>query len=77
MDINHRGADTKFRLRPVLDCVEKQFVPLREQLDWGYSVPYMITGMLNQHPRSAIKVRDSEKPDDYVAFYDHMVEEDS
>ena len=64
----------KFHLRPVIDCIEKQFLPLRQKMDWGYSIPYMITGMLNEHPRSAIAVREGEQPDEYLAFYDQMVE---
>jgi 4-hydroxy 2-oxovalerate aldolase len=64
----------KFHLRPVIDCIEKHILPLRQKMDWGYSIPYMITGMLNEHPRSAIAVRESQKPDEYVAFYDQMVE---
>ena len=66
----------KFRMRPVLECVEEFFVPLRSQLDWGYSIPYMITGQLNQHPRSAIAVRESDQPDNYVKFYDEMIEKE-
>jgi 4-hydroxy 2-oxovalerate aldolase len=62
------------RLRPVMECIEKHFVPLRRTMDWGYSIPYMISGMLNEHPRSAIAVRESNRPDEYVAFYDQMVE---
>jgi len=64
----------KFHLRPVIDCIEQHFVPLRQRLDWGYSLPYMITGMLNEHPRSAIAVRESKNPDEYLAFYDQMIE---
>lgn len=64
----------KFHLRPVIECIEKHFLPLRQKMDWGYSIPYMITGMLNEHPRSAIAVRESKHPDDYVAFFDQMVE---
>jgi 4-hydroxy 2-oxovalerate aldolase len=64
----------KFHLRPVISCIEKQFLPLRQKMDWGYSIPYMITGMLNEHPRSAIAVRESKNPDEYLAFYDKMVE---
>jgi 4-hydroxy 2-oxovalerate aldolase len=67
----------KFKLRPVLECVEKVFVPMRQKLDWGYSIPYMLTGMLNQHPRAAIKVRESATPDSYVAFYDTVMQADS
>ena len=43
-------------------------------MDWGYSIPYMLTGMLNEHPRSAIAVREGDQPDNYLAFYDQMVE---
>jgi 4-hydroxy 2-oxovalerate aldolase len=67
----------KFRIRPVLECCRDVFVPLSKQLDWGYSIPYALTGQLNQHPRSAIKWRAGEKPDDYVGFYDQLIQEES
>jgi 4-hydroxy 2-oxovalerate aldolase len=35
-------------------------------------MPYMITGMLNEHPRVAIAFRDSPEKDDYVKFYDKL-----
>jgi 4-hydroxy 2-oxovalerate aldolase len=66
----------KFHLRPVIECIEKHFVPLRDKMDWGYSIPYLVTGMLNEHPRSAMQVRESKHKDDYLAFYDQMVEKD-
>jgi 4-hydroxy 2-oxovalerate aldolase len=65
----------KFHLRPVLECVQDLFVPLRRELDWGYSIPYMLTGQLNIHPRMAIKLRESDTPDDYVRFYDSLTED--
>jgi 4-hydroxy 2-oxovalerate aldolase len=65
----------RYRLRSVLECVQDLFVPLSKELDWGYSIPYMLTGQLNIHPRMAIEVRDSDKPDDYVAFYDRLTED--
>jgi 4-hydroxy 2-oxovalerate aldolase len=64
----------KFHLRPVLECAQDVFVPLRKELDWGYSIPYMLTGQLNIHPRMAIAVRDSATPDAYVEFYDKLSE---
>jgi 4-hydroxy 2-oxovalerate aldolase len=66
----------KFHLRPVIECIEQHFVPLAKELDWGYSIPYLITGMLNEHPRAAIAVREGEHKDEYLAFYDQMVEKD-
>ncbi|MEI6916167.1 MAG: aldolase catalytic domain-containing protein [Armatimonadota bacterium] len=67
----------KFQLRPVLDCIQKHFVPLEKSgdMEWGYKIPYMLTGQLNLHPRSAIKMRSGDNPDDYVAFYDQISEE--
>jgi len=67
----------KFKMRPVLDCTQNIFVPLRAKMDWGYSIPYAITGQLNQHPRAAIQWREGDRPDDYVGFYDQIIEEDS
>ena len=66
----------KFHLRPVLECIQKHFLPLTQKMEWGYSIPYMITGWLNEHPRAAIKMRAGASPDDYVSFYDQMVEEE-
>jgi 4-hydroxy 2-oxovalerate aldolase len=66
----------KFRLRPILECCRDVFVPLSEEYDWGYSIPYALTARLNQHPRAAIKMRASDAPDDYVSFYDQISEEE-
>ena len=66
----------KFHLRPVLQCIQEHFLPLDGQMEWGYKIPYMITAMLNQHPRPAIHMRQSDSPDDYVGFYDQMMEEE-
>jgi len=66
----------KFHLRPVLDCIQHHIEPLREKLLWGFDIPYMITGLLNQHPRSAIKFNTSENRGDLVMFFDSMIEEE-
>ncbi|HEY3298158.1 MAG TPA: aldolase catalytic domain-containing protein [Armatimonadota bacterium] len=68
----------KFQLRPVLECISKVFVPLEEkgEMEWGYKIPYMITGQMNQHPRTAIRWRAGTSPNDYVAFYDQMTAEE-
>jgi 4-hydroxy 2-oxovalerate aldolase len=65
----------KFHLRPVLQCVQDLFVPLSHELDWGYSIPYMLTGQLNIHPRMAIELREGSTPDNYVGFYDSLTED--
>lgn len=63
----------KYKLRPVLECIQKHIEPLRGELGWGFDIPYMITGLYNRHPRSAIKFNTSEDKGDYVKFYDHIV----
>ena len=66
----------KFHMRPVLECCRDVFVPLSKKMDWGYSIPYALTGMLNRHPRIAIEMRSGPNPDDYVSFYDKIIEEE-
>ena len=60
----------KYNLRPVLDCVQSHIEPLRNKLKWGFDLPYMITGLLNQHPRAAIKFKAAGSDGDIVKFYD-------
>jgi 4-hydroxy 2-oxovalerate aldolase len=62
----------KYNQLAVLEFIEKHIVPLEKELDWGYSIPYMITGQLNEHPRSAIKARD-EGNTNYTAFYKDLL----
>lgn len=46
----------KYRINPLLKFVENHIVPLRESgVIWGYDVPYLLTGILNQHPKTAIQ----------------------
>ena len=65
----------KFELRPVIDVIQKYLLPLRKELDWGPSIPYNLTGQLNQHPRTAIEWREGATPDDFLGFYDKVVAE--
>ncbi len=67
----------RFDLRPVLDTIEKVFIPLREKMLWGYNINYMISGQLNQHPRDAIKASEGATPNKYLEFFDKMMEEES
>jgi len=66
----------KFHLRPVLQCIQDRFLPLAGEMEWGYRVPYMLTGLLNQHPRAAIAMRATEASDDYVGFYDELTDKE-
>lgn len=67
----------KYKLRPVLRCVQDAIEPMRKDLMWGFDLPYMLTGLFNQHPRAAIKFKALKEPGDIVKFYDTLVEEGS
>jgi 4-hydroxy 2-oxovalerate aldolase len=62
----------KFNVRPVLELIEQHYLPLSREIEWGYILPYMITGVLNEHPRVAIEVRDSPQRDQYARFWDKL-----
>ena len=63
----------KYKLMPILEFIKTYIVPLEKELDWGYSIPYMLTGQLVEHPRSAMKARD-EKDTNYTKFYRSLME---
>ena len=62
----------RYELRPVLAFLEKHMVRVREKWEWGYNVPYMLTGLLNEHPRSAMALRAGANKDNYVEYYDRL-----
>ena len=66
----------KFRLRPLLECIQDRIEPLRETLMWGFDYPYMITGLLNQHPRAGMAFNASKQRGEIVEFYDTLEAED-
>jgi 4-hydroxy 2-oxovalerate aldolase len=69
----------KYELRPVLDCVQNVIEPLRKSLLWGYDLPYLLTGFLNQHPRTAIKFKEAAlkgEVGDILKFYDLVTDQD-
>lgn len=67
----------KFNLRPVLDVIQTDFADLLEKYRWGYQVPYMITGILNAHPRTAIAQMESPAWKEFTKFYEaRLADED-
>ncbi len=59
----------KYSINPLLTFIEQHIVPLRESgVVWGYDVPYLLTGILNQHPKTAIQFVKEERHD-YENFY--------
>ena len=64
----------KYKMMPVLKFIEEFILPLEKELDWGYSIPYMLTGQLNEHPRTAMKARD-ENDTEYRELYRTLLKE--
>jgi 4-hydroxy 2-oxovalerate aldolase len=64
----------KYNLLPVLRCVQDTIEPLRSKLMWGFDLPYMLTGFLNEHPRAAIKFKEAKTKGNIVDFYNQIWE---
>ncbi len=64
----------KFNLTPILKFIQDYMLPLRQQIEWGYILPYMVTGILNEHPRAAIAYRGTPDKDKYAEFYERLLE---
>ena len=62
----------KYQLRPALRCVDETIEPLRKDLGWGFDLPYMLTGLFNQHPRAAIKFNAAPERGDIGGFYESV-----
>ena len=64
----------KFNLTPVLKVIQDHMMPMLKEIEWGYILPYMVTGILNEHPRSAIAYRQTKEKDKFAEFYEKMRE---
>ncbi len=66
----------KYEVYPVLQFIQNHINKLRDDgVVWGYDLQYLMTGLLNQHPRSAIQfTKDGRK--DYAEFYKEIVAQD-
>ncbi len=48
----------KYNVMPVLHCIDKYFVDFKRNIGWGYTLPYMLSGLFNNHPYYAKKLID-------------------
>jgi len=46
------------RLGALFSLIEESIPALQRQLRWGYQVPYIVSGLANQHPREAMDLMD-------------------
>lgn len=64
----------QYNVYPVFRFLEKHMVPLMESgLKWGYDIPYLMTGKLNQHPSSAIAAAKAGRTD-YAQLYTELMD---
>ncbi len=64
----------QYNVYPVFRFLQNHIIPLRESgVVWGYDIPYLLTGKLNQHPRSAIEAVKQGRTD-YAEFYTELLE---
>lgn len=64
----------KYNIFPILKFIEEQMIPLKESgAVWGYDIPYLLTGRLNQHPSAAIDYT-KEGRKDYADFYTDLLD---
>ena len=62
-----------YNLNPTLKFSEKYIAAERAKGSvWGYDAPYMLTGALNRHPRSAINFI-AEGNTDYEGLYTDLL----
>ena len=63
----------KYKVYETLKFIEKYMLQLKKDgVVWGYDVPYLVTGYLNQHPRAAMAFS-KDKRTDYSKFYDEVI----
>jgi len=67
----------KYSLRPVVKFIQENIPALQEKgLEWGFNIPYMLTGQLNLHPKIAIDYLDSKDKNDHLSFFDKLMNEE-
>lgn len=63
----------KYKVYETLKFIEKYMLQLKKDgVVWGYDVPYLVTGYLNQHPRAAMAFS-KDKRTDYSKFFDEVI----
>ncbi len=61
----------KYKIKPMMKFVREQMPSvIKSGAKWGYDVPYLLTGLYNMHPSSAIEFIKSNRTD-----YENFIEE--
>ena len=66
----------KYNIYPAIKFIDNYMNKLKEEgVVWGYDMQYLMTGLLNQHPRTAIQFT-KENRKDYAEYYKEIVAQD-
>jgi 4-hydroxy 2-oxovalerate aldolase len=65
----------KYDIRPIIKIIGTDFLKIREEIEWGYVIPYMITGTLDVHPRAGMALMKTESKNGYLEFYEKIINE--
>lgn len=65
----------KYDIRPIIKIIGTDFLKIREEIEWGYVIPYMITGSLDVHPRAGMALMKTENKNGYLDFYEKIINE--
>lgn len=66
----------KYKIYPVYKLITNHINKLKENnVKWGYDLQYLMTGALNEHPRTAIAFTEQERKD-YSEFYKELIGND-
>ena len=66
----------KFNIYPALKFIEEHMVPLKNNgVVWGYDLQYLMTGVYNQHPRTAIAFT-KDKRTDYTEYFKEITSQE-
>ena len=65
----------KYNKIAIMSFVEKHILKLKQEgAIWGFDLPYLMTGILNAHPSSAIKFMKDGRTD-YAFFYQELLDD--
>ena len=63
----------KYNLPPVMDFISKHMLDMKKAYNWGFDIQYLLTGVLNSHPSTAIKfIKDGRT--DYSKFQQELLD---
>src|SRR5512135_1368736 len=65
----------KFDIRPIFEVIQEMLIPLKSEIEWGYHIPYMITGVRNEHPRSGMKAMAEKNLPNLRKFYEDLMDD--